>query len=118
MAGSLRFNPTRRTYVYIAGLLITGLGILMCLAVLLFGVLHLGDLAALEARAKVLTIRGSIGLILVLTGFVAMAVGSPSLQDSEQDDFRLSQNRTAECPSCQALNDVSARFCDQCGNRL
>ena len=117
-----RLLPTGRKWIYLAGLIVTGIGILLCLSVLVFVAVHIGDIAAFEAKAKSLTLRGLSGLVLVLIGFVAMTIGSPGLGDFEKATENLSQRAEAQngrrCPLCQALNDDAAKFCDQCGQRL
>ena len=136
---------TERKAVYTAGMVVTGIGVLLFLSFFIGLAANMGDLGpGVGDRMAGIAIRPVLGMVLMIAGGAMMTVGAKGLAGSglilDPDRARrdvepwsrmaggvvndaLTEVKAVtvlggvkvRCRACQALHAETAKFCDQCG---
>jgi hypothetical protein len=72
------------------------------------------DAELMQAALKLVRLRlGPLGMLVD-----AVAQPQPQPPDAQQQSPGSARASGLRCPSCEAVNAMAARFCDQCGSAL
>jgi len=142
-----KLQPQKSHGIFLTGLFLAGFGLLLLFSTGHTIVTNWHRMGHLQQRQYALTVRALCGTLLVGGGFVGMIWGTQGwhaldVRSDSDDETRNGETsmfsqrnsdwedrlETADrkwieysnccCHNCHAVNDATARFCDQCGQAV